>query len=65
MNKWEYKVVALALKRKFFSGQFDTLAVRDELNKFGQEGWELVKVEGMIFPRVPTATLIFKRPVQK
>jgi len=64
MNKWEYKVVTLRLKRKFFSGQFDAQALQEELNKFGQEGWELVNAEGIIY-RVGAPILMFKRLTQK
>jgi len=63
MNKWEYKVVALTVKRKFLSGQFDAQSVEDELNKFGKEGWELVRMEGVATPHITPPILTFKRPI--
>lgn len=63
MNKWEYKVIALTVKRKFLSGQFDAQSVEDELNKFGQDGWELVRMEGVTTPLIASPILTFKRPI--
>jgi len=63
MNKWEYKVIALTVKRKFLSGQFDAQSVEDELNKFGQDGWELVRMEGVSTPHIAPPILTFKRAI--
>lgn len=63
MNKWEYKVMVLTVKRKFLSGQFDAQSVEDELNKFGQDGWELVRMEGLTRPYIAPPVLTFKRPI--
>jgi len=63
MNKWEYKVIVLTVKRKFWSGQFDAQSLEEELNKFGQEGWELVRMEGVATPHIAPPILTFKRPI--
>jgi hypothetical protein len=63
MNKWEYKVVSLNLKRGVLSGQYDAEAVESELNKFGQEGWELVRIDGIIIANSVPPVLTFKRPI--
>jgi len=33
------------------------------LNKFGQEGWELVRMEGVTTPHIAPPILTFKRPI--
>lgn len=39
--KWEYKSVTIN-KRRFLSGAYDTKALDEKLNSFGDQGWELV-----------------------
>lgn len=60
-TKWEYKVVPLTTKRNFVSGQFDADALENELNKFGLEGWELVRMDGLIIANAAPPLLTFKR----
>lgn len=43
--KWEYRVLKLKTDVGFWSGtDFDSDALAAELNRLGQEGWELVSV---------------------
>lgn len=61
MQKWEYKVVTIDVKRNFRTNSFDSNAIEEELNKYGLQGWELAAAEAMAsYPAVPPV-LIFKR----
>ena len=63
MDKWEYcwTVIPGSLKKIKVSGQ--KIPMRDYVNEFGQEGWELVAVE-QSFPGsgISDYILFFKRP---
>lgn len=43
MTKWQYKIVQFS-ERSFFSGQLKADKVEEELNKLGNQGWELVSL---------------------
>ena len=58
MNKWEYKIVSFAAKRKFLTGQFDAIEIEKQLNAMGSQGWELVTMS--YFPAT-APTMVFKR----
>ncbi|PRC94634.1 DUF4177 domain-containing protein [Solimicrobium silvestre] len=47
MNKWEYKIIKVNAKREFWTSQFDIKAIEVKLNELGQQGWELVSIEGL------------------
>jgi len=49
MSKWEYKVVPVKAKRNFWTSQFDVKAIEEKLNFMGQQGWELVRIDGLHF----------------
>jgi hypothetical protein len=42
--RWEYLTVMFAATGFWLGGKLDGKAFNDELNKLGQEGWELVSV---------------------
>ncbi len=63
MNKWEYKIVSISVKRNFFTSRFDLKAVEDKLNSMGQQGWELVSLEGLTMRHSISPVLTFKRAV--
>ncbi|MBC3886577.1 DUF4177 domain-containing protein [Undibacterium griseum] len=64
MNKWEYKVIAIKLKRHFWTGRSDHKAVEEKCNDMGQQGWELVSVEGLNMINYNSAPILtFKRPI--
>jgi hypothetical protein len=60
MQNWEYKVVTVEAKRSIRFGSYDSNIIEQELNRYGQEAWELAAAEVVSYPRVPP-TLIFKR----
>lgn len=51
--KWEYKVARQPIKKSEDSS--NSSIIQEFLNQFGQQGWELVQVDGRKF--------IFKRQV--
>lgn len=57
--KWEYKYTYIDSK---FSDKKTTLVINDELNKLGQEGWELVNFTPILIDA--RYALIFKRPIE-
>lgn len=61
MHKWEYKVVSLDVKHNFWSSQFDLKAIEDKLNIMGQQGWELVSLEGINNRYASAPVLTLKR----
>lgn len=61
MQKWEYKVITIEAKRSIRFGSYDSNIIEQELNRYGQEGWELAAAEAVAsYPRV-SPVLIFKR----
>ena len=45
---WEYKTVKLEIDGKIFGGKtFDRMAMEQEFNSLGKEGWELVAINDM------------------
>ena len=56
-KRWTYLVVEL---KTTMMGGFKSDALRDELEKHGKLGWELVNVVHA-FPTVSSPTLIFKK----
>lgn len=40
--KWEYKTYVLNAKTSFWGGKFKSESLDEVLNRFGDEGWELV-----------------------
>lgn len=63
MRKWECKVVSLNVKRKFLSGQFDVKAIEEQLNAMGQQGWELISLEGIHNRSATSPVLTLKREI--
>ncbi|MDY7539073.1 DUF4177 domain-containing protein [Undibacterium sp. RTI2.1] len=63
MNKWEYKIVSVHAKRNFWTRQFDLKVVEDKLNSMGQQGWELVAMEGLSARHAISPVLTFKRAI--
>lgn len=57
-TRWRYLVVEV--KTTLF-GSYKTDALRDELDRQGKLGWELVNVIHAT-PTVSSPTLVFKRP---
>lgn len=53
MQQWEYKILA----------NFSLWSAEDELNKLGEEGWELVTVRQDPFNNL-NEYAVFKRPLQ-
>ena len=72
MQKWEYKVIHVLLKRIGESKSGDGYLPGDShpieydatyLNELGEEGWELV-VRNVTDYSKPSPVLVFKRPKQ-
>jgi hypothetical protein len=63
MAKWEYKVVTVNAKRKFWTSQFDIKAIEEKLNNMAQQGWELVTMEGINGRHALSPVLTFKRGI--
>ncbi len=61
MSRWEYKVVTVKTKRNFWTSQFDVNVIEEKLNYMGQQGWELVTMEGLNNRYAISPVLIFKR----
>lgn len=61
MRKWEYRIINIRSERY----QLDPNA-SVELNRLGQEGWELVGLTSVNFKSGATdnIALVFKRPVE-
>lgn len=61
MQKWEYKVVTISAERNRRTSSYDSNSIEEELNLYGQQGWELAVAEAVAsYPAVPPV-LIFKR----
>lgn len=44
-SKWEYRVLKLKTDLGFWSGtEFDADALQAELNRLGEDGWEVVSI---------------------
>ncbi|MES2071704.1 MAG: DUF4177 domain-containing protein [Pseudomonadota bacterium] len=63
MRKWEYKIVSVKAKRNFWTSQFDVGAIEEKLNYMGQQGWELVRMEGLNTRSAISPILTFKRAI--
>ncbi len=63
MSRWEYKVVAVKTKRNFWTSQFDVNVIEEKLNYMGQQGWELVTMEGLNNRYAISPILTFKRAI--
>ncbi|MET3117059.1 hypothetical protein AAKU64_001272 [Undibacterium sp. GrIS 1.8] len=63
MTTWEYKIVSIHAKRSFWTGQFDLKVVEDKLNSMGQQGWELVNMEGLSMRHAISPVLTFRRAI--
>lgn len=69
MLKWEYKVVDLikemgkeSIKTTEIPGQWvRALDIEDILNKFGEQGWELVDIQFLFEKEEPILVGFFKR----
>ena len=63
MIKWEYKIITVKAKRNFWTNQFDVKVIEEKLNSMGQQGWELVRMEGMNARYSTFPILTFKRSI--
>lgn len=45
--KWEYRVIKLDIKRRFWTSQYDIKMIENKLNELGQQGWELVTMSDL------------------
>lgn len=63
MSKWEYKVVSVNAKRNFWTSRFDVKVIEEKLNSMGQQGWELVSMEGFNTRYAISPVLTFKRAI--
>jgi hypothetical protein len=61
MNKWEYKIIKVHVKREFLSSQFDVKAIEEKLNDLGQQGWELVRMDSFNSRWATAPVLTLKR----
>ena len=64
---WEYQTIKLDIESKIFSGKsFDRLAMEQEFNSLGKDGWELVCINDMtnIGNHLKYYLAVFKRKKQ-
>lgn len=63
---WEYKVLKINIDGFFFGPDLDPQVLANELNRVGQEDWELVNTVDINRGNGRTAELvaIFKRPLR-
>jgi hypothetical protein len=63
MTKWEYKTINVTMNHAGFSAMLDNASFDSTLEKFGNDGWELV---GMApesdMDGVKSMLFMFKRP---
>jgi Domain of unknown function (DUF4177) len=64
--KWEYMTVMFAATGFWLGGKLDGNAFNDELNKLGEQGWELVSVFDTNTSNGQTRDVfaVLKRPAQ-
>jgi len=64
--KWEYMTVMFKAKGFWLGGKLDGDAFNEELNKLGEQGWELVSIVGtnMAYGTTRDVVAVFKRPRQ-
>ena len=60
---WEYKTVEIMPEKSFWGGKFNAAAIENELNAYGEQGWELVGLSNPAMGYGETRALIavFKR----
>lgn len=65
MTKWEYKTIKV-MTGGFMGGKLDESELEHELNRYGQDGWEVVSCFDTSYGQGTTREVIvvFKRPVE-
>jgi hypothetical protein len=63
LRKWDYKTIKVSLGG-ILGGKIDEVELSEQLEKAGNEGWELISVltTALYQGRTQDAALIFKRP---
>ena len=63
--EWEYKTIVIKAKASFWGGKFDNNELDNILNKYGEDGWELVNVvaSNQAYGESGSLICIFKREI--
>ena len=64
MQRWAYEVVKFDTTGFWVSGNVDEAALRSEMNRLGEEGWELTSSFDTDAGARRYIILLFKRPVR-
>ncbi len=65
MQKWEYRTITIAATGWFVGGKVDFGIFTNEMNRLGEDGWELVSAFDTNMGRGETRDVVavFKRPL--